>query len=165
MTVIKLDWNSLRREAPDPTASSTPSGLLLTLLNATANIGVLVSLPLVIPYTLLTHFLRGPRAKWMDLRAHLITNIVRIVLLRFSFYLPGVDKREWIIPKPFKSTYRGVKANIVTLQPTKTPREGFAVCDKVQAVKRPGFMLAPEGMDGLAKAGPGEKAILYFVGG
>jgi hypothetical protein len=168
MSITTLDWTSLRRSAPDPGAQSTPHGLLLALFNAASTGALLLSLPVVIPYTLVKQFVFGPKARWMDARAHLIANIVRISLLRFSFFLPGVDRGEWSIPKEWKNGCKdapGVKASIVRLQPAVTPRQGFAVCEAVEAVERPGFMLAPKGVDGAARAKDGEKAILYFVGG
>jgi len=169
MSVSKVDWASLRVKTPDPKAANTPPLPLLILFNSLSTAGLLVSLPVVIPYTILKHFLVGPRAKWMDLKSHLLSNIIRLALLRFSFFLPGVDSSAWRIPRPWRNKppkgAEGVKATIVTIQPATTPREGFAVCPAVEAVPVPGFMLAPKGLDGKSKAGAGEKAVLYFVGG
>jgi hypothetical protein len=168
MSITKLDYTTLRRSSPDPAAPSTPAGPLLALFNTITAGGVLLSLPFVIPYTIIKHIVVGPRAKWMNLRAHLLSNIIRIVLIRLSYFLPGRDGGEWDIPFLMRkgcSSAPGVKATIVRLQPATTPREGFAICPAVLAAEVPGFMLAPPGVGGASRAKEGEKAILYFVGG
>ncbi|EKC99942.1 hypothetical protein A1Q2_05766 [Trichosporon asahii var. asahii CBS 8904] len=160
-----LDWPKLRRSSPDPTAPRTPPAPLLALYKLLAALGVLGSLPFVIPYTILTHFLRGPRLRWQTLRDHLITNIVRVALIQHTLFLPGVDWFEWRAVRSKSSDAPGVTVTKVTLPPAKLPRTGFAVCPAVPAVPRPGFVVTPKSKQALAKAAPGEKAMLYFVGG
>lgn len=161
----KIDWTKLRRSRPDPTAPRSPPGLLLALYKLIAVLGIVGSLPFVIPYTILTHFLRGPRLKWQSLKDHLIANIVRVALIQHTLFLPGVDRSEWKVVRTKASDAPGASVTKITLPPAKLPRTGFAVCPAVPAVPRPGFVVTPPGKSALVKAAPGEKAMLYFVGG
>lgn len=165
MTTADLNWASLRRSSPDPTAPRTPSKPVLILYKLLFALGILGSLPFVIPYTILTHIFRGPRSKWQTLRDHIVSNVVRVALIQHTLFLPGVDGSEWKIIRKKTSAAPGVTVTKVTLPPARLPRTGFAVCPAVPAVPRPGFIVTPSTRQATAKAAPGEKVMLYFVGG
>ncbi len=133
---------------------------------------LLLSVLFTFPLLVTRHLILGPFLPWMPLCSLLLTRYVKAVGSYLRLRLPKVNPEEWVIPsvlwKAMVEGRRGEVVDIVRLPPVKEKyRQGIVVCEGVEAVERPGFMLTPPGSagQGLEQAKEGERVILYYVGG
>lgn len=152
---------SLRRATPDPTAPNTPPRPLLTLYTLLSTTALYLSAPLIALSAFVTYHTRGPPAPWMSYGFYLWTRLAKAFLTKYTFFLPGVDPDEAVVPGKFaaegKERAPGVGVEVVTIPGVKD-RPAALTNDAVHPVERPLFVLTPP------SRAP-HRAILYFHGG
>lgn len=175
-TDLEKQWATLRRESPDPTAPSTPPLPVRLGISLFTYPALLLTLLVVLPYTLIKHMTVGPPADWMPLSTHLEGRLVYWSgKLVDSAYLPPQDKEEAAVPSNLplewaKEGRRGVDAEKVIVPKLETKyRTGLGETRGVESEDRPGFILTPREPkavgSGTELAEEGEKVIMYLFGG
>lgn len=169
-SIIQEPIKDLNLSPPDPLAKSTPPAPIYRIVSLLSLTAFIVSIPILIPYITFKHYLLGPPVSWMTLHSHIVSRLIKHYFrLNFSFFLPPVDKKEWI-NKPtyaFKAR-KGTEVEMVTLSPVPDEmRTGIAICERIKTIKRPGFWVTPQASLGRGDepAKDGEKVILYIHGG
>jgi hypothetical protein len=167
--ILDHRWNLLKRDRPDPLASNTPSLPTRFILRLYGYILLALSLIILFPYYTLYHYTFGPYLSWMPLTSLLLTRCIKFVGAHLRTHLPKVDPQEWVIPDvPYMSILGDRPVEMVRLPPIDEGyRQGFAVCERVEAVERPGFMITPPSArgQGQEEAKDGERVVLYLHGG
>jgi hypothetical protein len=131
---------------------------------------IVVVLPVVLVVTPIQYYLLGPRHPDFDLRTQVTSDVMYwFILFLFLFKLPGYDQGEGKVAKSMRRKGMEVEQRDIPAC-SEDLRIGWAKHPVVKPVTRPGFMIWPGGSrshrgQGFESARPGERIILYFVGG